>query len=377
MKSVRSRCVVAAASAVLLLAGAACSGTGGDGAGEPSTPRRGGLRPAGRLRRRRQPRPYLAESLTPNSDFTEWTIALRPDVRFHDGTPLDAIALVRHLDAVAASPLFRRNVEGMIFDVEVDAAETEEGFIVLNTEAEPFDDLDVRRALAHATDRDAYVELFGYGLDRVAASPFGPDSRWHDPSVDFPPFDPERARELLAAYEAETGAPVSFTIATVANDALRTRMELAVEQWGKVGFDVTLEPKEQARHIADLVAGDFQASSLRLFGSVDPAGGAPFWHSASVEPPLPINLSRYSDAGIDATLDSADATDDFDVRKEAFSTVARQLNDGLPHIWLNHVAWGVGTRPGVHAVGDWSLPDGARGRLLIDGHVMLAQIWVT
>ena len=37
--------------------------------------------------------PYLAKSVTPNADSTQWTIALRPDVQFHDGTPFDAAAL--------------------------------------------------------------------------------------------------------------------------------------------------------------------------------------------------------------------------------------------------------------------------------------------
>lgn len=34
--------------------------------------------------------PYLAEALTPNDDFTEWKIALRPNILFQDGTPLTA-----------------------------------------------------------------------------------------------------------------------------------------------------------------------------------------------------------------------------------------------------------------------------------------------
>ncbi|MGH9210867.1 MAG: ABC transporter substrate-binding protein [Acidimicrobiales bacterium] len=42
--------------------------------------------------------PYLAESAEPNDDFTEWTITLRPDVEFHDGTPLDAEAMKRIFD---------------------------------------------------------------------------------------------------------------------------------------------------------------------------------------------------------------------------------------------------------------------------------------
>jgi peptide/nickel transport system substrate-binding protein len=47
--------------------------------------------------------PQLAESLTSNDDATEWTLKLRPDVTFTDGTPLDADAVVfnlqRHVDA--------------------------------------------------------------------------------------------------------------------------------------------------------------------------------------------------------------------------------------------------------------------------------------
>jgi ABC-type transport system substrate-binding protein len=49
--------------------------------------------------------PYLAESFLPNEDFTEWTITLRPDVEFHDGTPLSSDAVRQVLEAHLASPL--------------------------------------------------------------------------------------------------------------------------------------------------------------------------------------------------------------------------------------------------------------------------------
>lgn len=41
--------------------------------------------------------PYLAESVTPNADYTTWTIKLRSGVTFHDGTPLTADAVVQTL----------------------------------------------------------------------------------------------------------------------------------------------------------------------------------------------------------------------------------------------------------------------------------------
>jgi peptide/nickel transport system substrate-binding protein len=42
--------------------------------------------------------PYLAKSVEPNADSTQWTISLRPGVQFHDGTPFDAEALKLNLD---------------------------------------------------------------------------------------------------------------------------------------------------------------------------------------------------------------------------------------------------------------------------------------
>jgi len=58
--------------------------------------------------------PYLAESLEPNDDYTEWTITLRDGVTFHDGTPLTAEALNTvlnlHLDSAIS--------KGALFDVD-------------------------------------------------------------------------------------------------------------------------------------------------------------------------------------------------------------------------------------------------------------------
>jgi peptide/nickel transport system substrate-binding protein len=43
--------------------------------------------------------PYLAKSVEPNDDYTQWTITLRPGITFHDGTPLDATVVKQNLDA--------------------------------------------------------------------------------------------------------------------------------------------------------------------------------------------------------------------------------------------------------------------------------------
>ena len=41
--------------------------------------------------------PYLLESIEPNEDATVWTLKVRDGITFHDGTPLDADAVLRNL----------------------------------------------------------------------------------------------------------------------------------------------------------------------------------------------------------------------------------------------------------------------------------------
>ncbi len=50
-------------------------------------------------------RPWLAQSVTPNADHTQWTFTLRPNISFHDGSPLDASIAVANLEQILASAL--------------------------------------------------------------------------------------------------------------------------------------------------------------------------------------------------------------------------------------------------------------------------------
>jgi peptide/nickel transport system substrate-binding protein len=43
--------------------------------------------------------PYLAESVTPSADFKTWTLKLRDGVLFHDGTPVNADAVIANFQA--------------------------------------------------------------------------------------------------------------------------------------------------------------------------------------------------------------------------------------------------------------------------------------
>ncbi|HEX5613741.1 MAG TPA: ABC transporter substrate-binding protein [Acidimicrobiia bacterium] len=66
-------------------------------------------------------------------------------------------------------------------------------------EETPFADVRVRQAINHAIDREQINEVVQNGLGEVASQPFPKDSPAYVPELaDRYPYDPERARELLA-----------------------------------------------------------------------------------------------------------------------------------------------------------------------------------
>ncbi|HWW54463.1 MAG TPA: ABC transporter substrate-binding protein [Acidimicrobiales bacterium] len=50
-------------------------------------------------------KPYLAQSITPNADFTQWTITARPGISFTNGEPFNADSIKLNLDTHLKSPL--------------------------------------------------------------------------------------------------------------------------------------------------------------------------------------------------------------------------------------------------------------------------------
>lgn len=62
--------------------------------------------------------PYLARSFEADDDFTTWTITVRDGVTFHDGTPLDGVAVARNLEERRTAALTASTYAG-IEEVEV------------------------------------------------------------------------------------------------------------------------------------------------------------------------------------------------------------------------------------------------------------------
>lgn len=108
--------------------------------------------------------------------------------------------------------------------------------INFNTDIAPFDDIRVRKAMAHALDREAMVSIVTHGSGRVANEGFEPESIWNCGNIQQPEYNPEKARELLAEY----GKPVKIEFHTRSIAAYQQIAEIAQAMWREVGIEVEI-----------------------------------------------------------------------------------------------------------------------------------------
>ncbi|MCX7619570.1 MAG: ABC transporter substrate-binding protein [Acidimicrobiales bacterium] len=445
--------------------------------------------------------PYLAERIESNPSFTEWTIKVRPGIRFHDGLPLDAEAVKMNLDKhgfTNFSPLepvdhievvdpltvrvvmkrpwaqFPAHLTGQIgnqvgymaspsliqadrldakpvgtgpfkFDTwvpsdrisgyrnpdywqpglpYVDAVEfrfipdhhqriaelqagrldamittyaaildelpdserfhviegsgnAPERFVLLNTEVAPLDDLRIRRALAHATDRQAVAEAVEHNRARPADGPYEPGSPWYAPTP-YPDYDPEQARQLVAEYEADKG-PVRIELAGWNSPDGVALQQVLADQWRAVGIDVSLISTTQRTLPVQAASGKYQAMTFRLFDNVDPDEDYMFLHSSSYNPggAVTLLLSRLRDSQLDAALDEGRASNDPATRKRAYAKVQERLNATLPFIWLYHSQAILITSEQINGIEGAPLPDGSTAMTLVNGRHFFGPVWVS
>ena len=272
-------------------------------------------------------------------------------------------------------------ITGMRADPAVELFEdsggtSDTGCVMLNTAAPPLDDIRLRRALAHALDRQALVaQIFG-GLVPAASSPFGRASRWWSP-VDYPAFDPAAARRLAAEVAADLGGPPAVRLTTTTTAKNKLTAELIAGMWEAVGVTVSIAQVEQQDYILQALFGSYQACEWHQFGAGDPDENFIFWSPATAQPvgDLSLNMTRNDDAELGAALLQGRRSADPQARAKAYRQAAARLAETLPYLWINETPYAVAWRRGdLHGVGRPVLPDGSPGLGLIAGRFTVGHI---
>ncbi|MDL0402358.1 ABC transporter substrate-binding protein [Corynebacterium lehmanniae] len=208
-------------------------------------------------------------------DYWGGDVARDGMIRYFDD-PVSAVNALRVGDAdVVWGMQAPQLIDKLPEDIRVEVGTTNgEVLLSMNNTRAPFDDPDVRRAVAYAVDRAAVNEVVYNGLATdTGGAPVPPTDPWY-PGRDFYPFDPDKARELLAGRTPE------ITITVPNRPYAQEASELIYSQLRAVGFRVRLETVEfPAVWLNQVLKGhDYQASIVShveprdvpmLFGNPD------------------------------------------------------------------------------------------------------------
>ena len=134
------------------------------------------------------------------------------------------------------------------------------GYVRFNMNFKPLDDLNVRLALAHATNRQAIVDGLYAGLGQVATQWMGPLYPGHNPDVKGYPFDLEKAKEYMKAAGLENGFTIDYWYMPVSRPYFpnaKAVAEAIAAHWAKIGVTVNLKTEDWGQYIGDIYAGKF------------------------------------------------------------------------------------------------------------------------
>jgi peptide/nickel transport system substrate-binding protein len=136
-----------------------------------------------------------------------------------------------------------------------------------NLKQPPFDNLKVRQAVNLAVDREVIVRSVLGGRGMVLGGPFTLGWLGYDPEVKPYPYDPARARLLLAEAGYPQGFETSWSISSGALLKDAEIAEAAAAQLRQVGVRVALAPTQRAVQAQQFEAGNYQGMTSSAWGS--------------------------------------------------------------------------------------------------------------
>jgi peptide/nickel transport system substrate-binding protein len=220
---------------------------------------------------------------------------------------------------------------------------TEIRYVGFNTSKAPWDNVELRRAFAYATDKEEFAILAWDGLATPLYQPLPPTIWGHNPELDETSyhFDPELAAQMLdelgyvdvngdGLREDPEGNEWVVPLATQSTDEYRRQAEVLEAQWRDVGIPVRIDLMER-QALLDLTTTATHDLFLLNYGYSDPSILTYFFDP---DRKGGSNRTWFSTDELSALLTTADTTVDPEARYEAVTAVSEYIIEASPWVFL-------------------------------------------
>ncbi len=290
-------------------------------------------------------------------ELREDSVLLEANPQYFDGRPYINQVELRFFSApeAAAAALSRGDVTafgdqggsvlgGFNLPATLNATSTPlDAYVTLsfNLDRAPLDELPLRRALAHALNKDALIEGALDGLGSRLDTPILPGWWAADPSVEWYAADAERALQILnelgfdegiGGVRQREGRPLALELLVDGEPRRLAAANAIAAQWGAIGVGVQVQQLGAAELRARLEQRDFDAalhSWVRLGSDPDPFA---LWHSSQADQGL--NYAGLRDPQIDELLDAGREQTDIADRAAEYAAFQQRWVELIPGITL-------------------------------------------
>jgi oligopeptide transport system substrate-binding protein len=197
----------------------------------------------------------------------------------------------------------------------------------INTRIKPLDDRRVRQALVYAIDREAIVSEVWLGRYALAKGILPPGTLGFNPKLKGYPYDPAKARELLAqaGYPGGKGLPAVTIWSSVRSDEILREHERIRKDLDAVGITAEFQYNADWPSFSKAMAERKLPIFLRAWFADVPHPDnflTKLFHSAS-----PWNYAGYANPGVDVLFDRARAEPDMARRVEIYRQAEELVMD--------------------------------------------------
>jgi len=198
----------------------------------------------------------------------------------------------------------------------------------LNPDYKPFSDKRVRQAINYAINSELIIKRLAKGKAYPATGWLPPSSAAYDKNLKPYPYDPAKAKKLLA----EAGYPdgFSFEVIATSNESWGVPIiEAIVPMLAKVGIKVSIKPVDGSILSQMVRDGKFQAFIWSLSTGPDPLAALKCFDSAT--PQSACNYTKYSNPEVDKLLKQASNEGDAGKRLDELKKINAIVRDDAPY----------------------------------------------
>jgi peptide/nickel transport system substrate-binding protein len=228
----------------------------------------------------------------------------------------------------------------------IEVAEMFTRIVGFNMDFEPFKKKEVRQAINYAVDRDLIIQKLLKGKAFLATGWLPTSSAAFDPTVKPYPYDPKKAKELLAKAGYANGFTIDQAIGTGNESWGVVVYEAMLPYLKEVGITLKIQQMEGAAMVERNKNGEFQTFIWSIGSGPDILGTLKRFHSENTR--AGGNYFNYKNPEFDKLLDRAAAERDSAKQLDVLKQANNLLFEDTPVWYFNYNKAVLAQHPWVH-----------------------------